>query len=110
MIGFLAGLALTASPVQLEPPALTLGADPQPAVVLVAPGAKSLLVVSANGVGSFSPVENLGAGRFRARYTLPKERFPQLALLRLEIEAEDGARSRQWVAASTQIDSSKRDP
>ncbi len=97
MIGLLAGLVLAAGPVQLEPAAVTFGADPQPAIVLIAPGAKKLSAVSANGVGAISAPESLGNGRFRARFSLPKERYPQLALIRVELEGEGGAQTRQWL-------------
>lgn len=90
----LALIALAASPVKLEPAALTFGPQPEAAIVLTAPNAKTLTVVSANGVGSFSAAESLGEGRFRVRFTFPKERFPQLALLR--VEREGGAR--EWAA------------
>ena len=92
-------LALAASPVQVEPSALQLGVEPEAAIVLVVPlGCKSVWAVSANGVGALSTPEKIADGRFRARFTFPKERFPQLALLRLELEGEGGVKSRQWIA------------
>ena len=83
MILTLVLLALAATPVQIEPATLQLGPGPDAAIVLVVPGAKSVTVVPANGVGAVSAPASLGAGRFRARFTFPKERFPQLALFRI---------------------------
>ena len=91
-------LALAAAPVQLEPPSLTLGKESEVALVLVVPGAKSVTAISANGVGVLSAAERVADGRFRTRFSFPKERIPQLVLIRVEIEAEGRPRSRQWIA------------
>ena len=98
MISALSLLALAASPVLFEPATLRFGAEPEAVLVVVAPGAKSVTASCANGVGSISAAERIADGRFRVRFTFPKERFPQLALIRVELEAEAGARSRAWAA------------
>lgn len=91
-------LLLWATPVKLEPAALTFGPAESPLEVL-APGAVAVKVWCGScGNGAVSAAEPVSPGRFRVRFTAPKERFPRVVLLGVEARAENGAKQVSWVA------------
>lgn len=97
MTAALLALLLSAAAVQVEPSSLVFG--PAPAeLTLQVPGAESVRVRAANGVGEVSAPAAAGPGRFKVQYTFPQARFPQVALLVVEARAASGETSLHWLA------------
>lgn len=92
-------LLLAAAPIQLEPPSLTFG-PAEASLELLAPDAAALVVSSPSSPGAVGDVRPVGPGRFRARFTFPLERFPQMVLLRVEVQSKAGVKSGHWLALS----------
>jgi hypothetical protein len=87
-----AALALSAVPIRVEPPQLALS-DFDASIEIIAPGITALQAEVTNGAGRISTPEPAGNGKFRARFSFPKDRFPQVALL-----AFTAADQRHWVS------------
>jgi len=91
----LAALVLGAVTVKSEPAAVTLGKDSAAQLEVLAEGAERVTVTAS--AGTVGPVESLGAGKFKARFTPPADKHPQVALILAEVEIK-GERSFGWYA------------
>ncbi len=79
-------------------PARAVAASADPVLLDVAADAPGDARLSATtNVGTLSAPRASGPGRFRLAFTAPRERFPQVALIRLELE-RGGARESTWLA------------
>ena len=103
MTAALLALVLATSAVHVDPAVITLGkgqASAQIDVLALGPGDAPLpnakVTVTAS-VGDVSPVQPVGGGRFHATYRPPKEHYPLVALIEVQIEAK-GKVTRQWAS------------
>jgi len=79
-------------------PARALAASSDPVTLEVTAGAPGDARLSATtSVGALSEPRPAGPGRFWLAFTPPRERFPQVALIRLELE-RGGSRESTWLA------------
>jgi hypothetical protein len=91
LLGAAGGVSLRSEPAQVL---LGSHATAQLEIEVGAPGGAPPRL-SAN-VGSVGPVQPAGPGRYRATYSPPPERFPQVAILLAEIDHPTGTR-RAWL-------------
>lgn len=93
----LLSMLLSAGALQVEPKSIAFGPN-EATLEFTAPAASTLRVWVPDGAGAVSTVEPLGSGRFRARYTLPAERFPRVVLLAAQAKSASGIETLHWVS------------
>src|SRR5439155_4860184 len=82
--------------VAVEPALLKFG-EAEARLEVDTPDGKITGAVAVNGVGAVLGVEPTATGA-RVHYAMPKERFPQVLILRLEVQTKSGERVFRWAA------------
>lgn len=100
-------LSLGAVSIRVEPPVLNFSAQASAqievqVVALDGAAAEDASVKIRASVGRVSAVRALGGGRFRAQLTPPAEHYPQVSLIRIDVESASAGRSVAWTSLPLQ--------